>query len=266
MKINLLIAALILLWLTSCNSDDTKTGDRTSTEISAQKNESSEIDIAMSKGYALMTQKCFICHFAKPDPSRVNQMIAPPMLRVQEHYKPAYPEKDDFIKAVMEYVKNPVQEKTLMPGTIKKFNIMPKLIYDDKELQLIAEALYTTDFGSAPKMKMESIDNLQLNNGKKWKLKSETMAQMKAVQEKINNFQSSEISAYNQLGKDVFDEAKGVMLDDSYTGELFDQIHYFFGGIENNMHKLMATKSMDEAQEQLDALKLKFEKFTMFFE
>ena len=31
-----------------------------------------------------MTQKCYLCHFETPDPSKKDQMIAPPMLRVPE--------------------------------------------------------------------------------------------------------------------------------------------------------------------------------------
>ena len=266
MKIKFLSSALIFLLIISCNSKKTDTDGGNSSASNKKENGAAVLETVTSQGFELMSQKCFICHFAKPDPSRANQMIAPPMMRVQEHYKPAYPKKEDFVKAVMEYVKNPLQENTLMPGTIKKFNIMPKLIYDDKELQMIAGALYETDFGTAPKMKMESIDNLQLNDGHKWKLKAESMEQMNAVRKKLDEFHSTEISDYNQLGKDIFNEAKTIMLDDSYTGDRFNQIHLFFGGIENNMHSLMATKSLVEAKKQLEELKLKFEKFTMFFE
>ena len=56
------------------------------------------------------------------------------------------------------------------------------------------------------------------------------------------------------------------MLDDSYTGELFNQIHIFFFGIENNMHTLMATKSKNEAEKQLIELKNKFKDFYKYFE
>ena len=48
-------------------------------------------------------------------------------------------------------------------------------------------------------------------------------------------------SSLMQLGKDVFNDAKTIMLDDSYQDELFNQIHIFFAGIENNMHTLMST-------------------------
>ena len=218
-----------------------------------------------SKGYALMKQKCFICHFERPDPAKRNQMIAPPMLRVQEHYKPSYPDKENFTKAVMAYVNNPSQDKTLMPGAVKKFKLMPKIIYDQTKLRSIVEALYHIDFGSMPNMHMKMGKSLALNNGQKWKLKSESIKQVKSIIENLNSFNSKNIADYNQLGKDVFDDAKLILLDENYTGDLFDQIHFFFGGIEDNIHTLIATKSIKEANIQVEILKTEFTNFNKYF-
>jgi hypothetical protein len=82
----------------------------------------------------------------------------------------------------------------------------------------------------------------------------------------LENFQSDAIADYNQLGKDVFNEAKIIMLDDSYTGALWDQGHNFFSDIENSMHALMSTASMDEAKNQVTVLIIKFEEFNNYFE
>ena len=270
MKKNLLIVTL-LIGLISCNTsqnnkDNSKSENPTAVNPSLNEEIKKNV-LSDSKGYKLMKQKCYLCHFEKPDPSRKEQMIAPPMLRVQEHYKPAYPNKGEFVNAITSIVKSPSEAKTLMPGAIKKFKLMPKLIYDDEELRLIAEAIYDYDFGSAPKMGMQMMGGmLQLDNGKKWVLKKESMEQIRAVVNKLNNYKSTNIANYNQLGKDIFNDAKKIMLDDSYTGELFNQIHIFFFGIENNMHSLMATKSKNEAEKQLIELKNKFKDFYKYFE
>ena len=219
-----------------------------------------------SKGYALMKQKCFICHFEKPDPAKMGQMIAPPMMRVHEHYKPSYPNKENFVKAVMSYVNHPLQGKTLMPGSVKKFNLMPKIVYDQTELRSIVETLYSLDLGSMPNMHMKMGKGITLNNGKKWKLKAESIDQVKSIIKKLDNFNAKNIADYNQLGKDVFDDAKLILLDKDYIGDLFDQIHFFFGGIEDNMHTLIATKSIKEANQQIDILKTKFNNFNKYFE
>ncbi len=259
MKTNLFMV-ILLIGLISCNTNQ-KNKNTSSNEAIEQNAESN------SKGYALMTQKCYLCHFEKPDPSKKDYMIAPPMLRVQEHYKPTYPDKTEFVDAIVAIVKNPSLEKTLMPGAVKKFKLMPRLIYDDEELRLIAEAIYDYDFGSAPKMNREmNAGTLELDNGKKWVLKKESMEQISAVVTKLNAYEASNIADYNQLGKDVFNDAKKIMLEDAYTGELFDQIHNFFFSVENNMHTLIATKSTEEAELQLTALKTKFKDFYNYFE
>jgi hypothetical protein len=264
MKINTLSILLSAALLMSCNNAAKKENP-----INVTSSESKpETELFNSKGYELMSQKCFICHFQKPDFAKRNQMIAPPMLRIQEHYKPVYSNKSDFVKATTDFINNPSEEKTLMPGAVKKFKLMPKLIYDEKELQLILESLYDMDFGKAPKMRMEMMDinGIQLNNGEKWKLKQVSIQQMNDVIEKVNDFKSDDIVDYNQLGKDVFNEAKKIMLDDSYTGEKFNQIHLFFYGIEDNMHTLMTIKSTDEAKNKISELKNKLNEFKNYFE
>ncbi len=265
MKTNLFIV-MLLIGLISCNTDQKNKENSIVEDLSLNGRDEQNIQ-SDSKGYELMTQKCYMCHFEKPDPSKRDQMIAPPMLKIQEHYKPTYSNKDEFVNAIMAIVKNPSEEKTLMPGAVKKFKLMPKLIYDDIELRLIAETIYDYDFGSAPRMRTQMAGSmLQLNNGKKWIIKKESIEQMDAVVKKINNYRSTSIEDYNQLGKDIFNNAKNIMLDDSYTGELFNQIHTFFFGIENNMHTLMATKSIDEADKQLTELNNKFKEFHNYFE
>ena len=261
MKKYILIIAFIALNITACNNKEKSKASESSNEELPK-----ETSAIVSKGYELMKQKCFICHFEKPDPAKMAQMIAPPMLRVQEHYKPAYAEKENFVKAVMAYVNNPSQDKTLMPGAVKKFNLMPKVVYDQNELKTIVETLYDLDLGSMPKMHMKMGKGLTLNNGKKWKLKPESIEQVQIIIKKLNAFESDNISDYNQLGKDVFDDAKMILLDKDYTGELFDQIHFFFGGIEDNMHALIATKSIGVANKQVTILKSEFDNFNKYFE
>ncbi|GAB2779598.1 hypothetical protein [Salinimicrobium soli] len=227
-----------------------------------------ERDVAtISRGYELMQQKCYICHIEKPDPSLRGQMIAPPMVNVREHYEPSYSKKDEFINAMVSFIQNPSEEKTLMPGAVKKFNLMPKLIYEETELRLIAEAIYEHDFGVTSQMRMQNMrQNLELNNGKKWDLNTNSLDRINAVTLKLNNFESGTISEYNQLGKEIFDEVKMILLDDSYTGELFDQLHNFFGSLETDMHALISAKDKVEAEKQMNTLKSKLREFYNYFE
>lgn len=262
MKKHILIILLLLIVVTSCKEEKK---ENTSAEAT-QKTEEAKGSATALNGYELMQQKCFICHFEKPDPAKMSQMIAPPILRVQEHYKPTYPKKEDFIKAVMSYVNNPSEDKTLMPGAVKKFNLMPKVVYDQNELRAIVETLYKKDFGDSPKMRKNMKGGLHLNNGKKWKLKPETIDRVAAIKNKLEQFNSDQISDYNELGKEVFDQAKVIMLDKDYSGDLFEQIHFFFGGIEGHIHALIATESVGVAQKQITILINEFNNFNQFFE
>lgn len=267
MKTRLSFILLVATLLVSCKDGVKKTSEEEFSNSTLSESKS-VITLSNSKGYELMSQKCFVCHFSKPDPARMDQMIAPPLLRIQEHYRPAFQNKEDFVLSIIDFINNPSEEKTLMPGAVKKFKLMPKLIYDEKELRLIAETLYDIDFGKAPKVRMEmmSLNGMRLNNGKKWKLKPESIQQIDMVIIKVNDFESDNIADINQLGKEVFNNAKKIMLDDSYTGEKFNQIHLFFYGIEGNMHTLMAVTSIEEAENQLSELKMKLGDFNTYFE
>lgn len=94
------------------------------------------------QGKAKFDVICTACHketFSDP-------MLAPPMAMVKDHYSRLF--KDDkagFVDAVVEWVKAPQQETTLMPGAIRNFNIMPPLPLPDEDLTAIATYLFEAD-------------------------------------------------------------------------------------------------------------------------
>jgi len=223
------------------------------------------------EGYKLMEQKCFICHFPVPDKSRKNEMIAPPMLRVQEHYKPAYPNKEDFITAIKSWVKEPTEEKIQMPGASRKFEIMPYLPYTDQEITLIAETLYNIDFESEFKGNYSGghhgeKQELQLNNGNKWELDKEAIVNVKSMITKLNSFKSDEVKDYQELGKENFTLAKTLILQKDLEGKKLEQLQAFFHDIEEDIHNLIQAKTVEEGQKQQEIIKGKFAHFFEFFE
>jgi hypothetical protein len=167
------LSSLAVLMLISCGSE-TKTDNTVSEELETE----TVSDIKTSEAYLLMQQKCFICHMEKPDPSKKGSMLAPPMMRIQAHYKPSFSDRESFVNAVSSFVTNPTEEAVLMPGAVRKFNIMTNLNYNKEEVEKIAGLLYDMDFGDFSKMheqkrmKQDSM-KLSLNNGLKWKLKPE---------------------------------------------------------------------------------------------
>jgi hypothetical protein len=93
-------------------------------------------------GYTLLKQRCFICHREQPAYGKHEGLTAPPMPGVKMHYLRKYKNKEDFIRAVTEWVKNPSEDKSIMKGAVKRFGLMPAFPYPDDELRKIAEALY----------------------------------------------------------------------------------------------------------------------------
>ncbi len=256
----LFIGAASVFSLTNCNSN----ADASKSEVS--KSTTDEVASVDSTAYKMMEQKCTACHMLKPDPSKRGAMLAPPMMRIKEHYAPSNQTREEFVNAVAAFVLNPTEDAVLMPGAVRKFKIMPNLGLTEQDAKLIAEAIYDTDFGSMPKMQMEHSGSLSLNDGAKWKLKPENVATMHAINEKLNSFDSENIEDYNQLGKDVFADIKTVLLDQDYKDSLVQQLHFFFGGAEGDLHDLQSCKSVEDGKKLVEDLKQKFSKFDTYFE
>ena len=97
-------------------------------------------NVSASDGKELYGQLCASCH--APNSSA---KIAPPIFAVIDHVRQAYPQREDFISQVIEWVDEPKEEVALMPGAIRKFNLMPKLGYSQHDVEEIAEYLFDKD-------------------------------------------------------------------------------------------------------------------------
>jgi cytochrome c553 len=107
-------------------------------------------------GKKLMELQCYICHNPK---ASENSRIAPPMIAIKEHYLTKDISKEDFIKDIQKFVKNPSVENSKMPGAVKKFGLMPKQYYSDKTIREIADYLYDNE--------IEKPQGYDENHGKK---------------------------------------------------------------------------------------------------
>ena len=97
-------------------------------------------NVFANDGKALYGQLCASCH--TPNAS---VKIAPPIFAVVDHVRQAYPQREDFIAQIIEWVDEPKEEVALMPGAIRKFNLMPKLGYSQNDVKEIAEYLFDKD-------------------------------------------------------------------------------------------------------------------------
>ncbi len=91
----------------------------------------------------LLGKHCMACHGQTKDAAgNYKRRVAPPITAVIMHYKSVHKEKEDFIDAVVEWVDNPDEERTLMRGAIRHFNLMPKLDIPEEDVEQIASYLF----------------------------------------------------------------------------------------------------------------------------
>lgn len=111
-----------------------------------------ETDPIYELGKTKFEQVCIACHKYERGPA----MIAPPAFAIQMHYGDHYgTDESAFRKAIVDWAKAPDENKTLMPGAIRKFNVMPPLPLPDEDLDAIAAYLYQADFAGECDMPMQ---------------------------------------------------------------------------------------------------------------
>ncbi len=226
------------------------------------------------KGYQLLKTYCYVCH--NPNATSHDQMLAPPMMMVKKHYKPAYPDKQDFINAIISWVHHPTEEKALMPGAVRKFKIMPPLAYPEDDLKLIAAYIFDNEMDKPAMMRQMHGNNnqgrkmeravVELNDGKKWKVDAATLKSMETVNQMLERFSADKVSDYHELGKEIFSKSKSVIMNENNRGAVFEQLQNFFHGMEENMHNLMEVTNMEEGEKYKALLEVKARTFNDFFE
>jgi mono/diheme cytochrome c family protein len=96
--------------------------------------------MASPDGEKLFQQLCVSCHVLSGQPT-----IAPPAFAVVNHLKQVYPQRDDFINRVVQWVQKPDASRSLMPGAIRRFGLMPTLPYSSQQVSQVAAYLYDSN-------------------------------------------------------------------------------------------------------------------------
>lgn len=139
-KINLLITVLIATLLLFGFSLKKESFPSDVPEISSGK-------IDDIKGLKLMSQYCLSCH--NPDMGGGHDSrLGPPIFKVREHYYREGISKEEFTSGMLNFVKNPSEDKTKMKGAVRNFGLMPPLTIPQEELELIINYIYDNDLSS----------------------------------------------------------------------------------------------------------------------
>jgi hypothetical protein len=133
MKYLLLIISILLF--TNCDNKNTAKH-----EVNAKGPRSLNFEDGTNHpGKELMENNCYICH--NPTASE-DERIAPPMIAVKKHYIDESTTKEDFINEITEWVRKPSEEKSKMPGAVRRFNLMPYQFFPEEDVIKIANYIY----------------------------------------------------------------------------------------------------------------------------
>ncbi|WP_232778373.1 c-type heme family protein [Salegentibacter sediminis] len=91
-------------------------------------------------GKALMEKHCYACHSPES-----GIRLGPPMSMVQMHYLMDDITREDFIADIMNFVKEPTEEKARMYGAIRNFGLMPYQDFPDSVIRQLADYLYEAE-------------------------------------------------------------------------------------------------------------------------
>ena len=94
---------------------------------------------ASDSAEVLFDTKCMMCH-SKTRPADISTVIAPALMGVMRHIKMEYPDRDEAIAFMSDYILNPTIDKAIcMPSKIERFGLMPsqKGSVTNKELKEI---------------------------------------------------------------------------------------------------------------------------------
>lgn len=134
MRNKILFIFILSIAFVSCNKNsDKKNGYTEATSLTSKKEH---------PGKKLLEINCNVCH--SPTAGH-DERIAPPMIAVKKHYLTEDISKEDFIKSIQVFMKNPNAEDSKMPGAVRRFGVMPKASYPESTITLIAEYLYEFD-------------------------------------------------------------------------------------------------------------------------
>lgn len=121
-----------------------KSKSNENTLVDGDKPEIHSIDLISSEaGLIGLQTNCYTCH--NPNTESHDQMLAPPLAGIKYKYMSLYPEEEEFINKMSEFVVLPTKEKALMKGPVKRFGLMPKPALQEEEIRELVKYIYNND-------------------------------------------------------------------------------------------------------------------------
>lgn len=93
-------------------------------------------------GKKLMETYCYTCHNPTTEHDK---RIAPPMIAIKNHYISSNTSKEDFVNSMLKWIKDPNEKDAKMFGAVRRFGVMPKQVFNEEDIKLIAEYMFDND-------------------------------------------------------------------------------------------------------------------------
>ena len=106
-------------------------------------------DSDTKQGEHLYRTYCSSCHGLSLGMD-MKQRVAPPIAAVRFHYIGTYPDKFSFVTAISNWVEKQDENKSLMYGAIRRFNIMPPIAISKEDTQKIASYIFAGNIEKPP--------------------------------------------------------------------------------------------------------------------
>ncbi len=134
----LTIPFILLLLFMGCQNGKTNNYENTSVIQS----EADSIDVTTHPGKKLMEINCYVCH--SPTTNQGDR-VGPPMIAIKKHYISDDTTKEEFIKNIQDWIKNPNENDAKMFGAVRRFGVMPKTLYPEETIAQIADYVFDND-------------------------------------------------------------------------------------------------------------------------
>ena len=280
-KYLLVLGTVAVIGFSSCGQNNSKAEEHGAHEHDDAATEEAVQKVAdkTSKGYQLMKQKCFACH--NPNTESHDAIIAPPMIAVKMHYAKHFETKEAFVDAFVKWSQDPTEENAVMKGAVKRFQVMPKQIFDKEDLTKIATYVYENDIDKPDwfdqhlkedhggGLGMDSkgmgwIKNMSLNGGEKWEANKETTDGVANMLELLEGTDASTTKAYQENGALLKEHIDLVLNQCTMKGESHDQLHTFLVPLISKVDKLNST-DMDKGAKIQGKIKEHLKAYDTYF-
>ncbi len=275
LKLNIFVLVIATLFLVSC--DKTKQGTKSKTDAIAV----NETAADQSEGYTLFKNNCYACHSVTS--ASHDEIIAPPMVAVKRRYKMNYTSKEAFVDAVVNWSKDPKEEKALMRGAVKQFKVMPTQVFKEEDLQKIAAYIYDNEIekpewfevhfkeehggegngmgqgrgqgqgkGKGMGMGMQGQNNwmqqMKLDGENKWDANLETTQGVEKLQDIVANDKSQSVEDFKNLEKELADVMATIFDKCTMKGASHDNLHTFLVPLVKKVDMLKEVSSVEQGK------------------